>query len=377
MPTIFDYYTEDEVEDYVSEIEGMIRKGYSKEKIEEETYLEYFDELFSIAKARIRNDKTKERLYMNLEDLRFATHEEVANYRAERLKCNLIVDACCGVGLQSIAFSKTCKKVIAIEVDERKARYALENLKKLGLKNVEVIHGDAVKSAKNVSKADIVFCDTERAAEEEARSIEGLKPDINDVMKAYRKVTKDFCIEVPPQIRNVSLDCEKEYVSLNGKLNRLNLYFGGLKKADFSAVALPIKARVEGEQGKMPSSCKKVMAYLYEVDEAVVKAQLLSKIIPAGVFLYNFSKQVLLTSDKLVKSGFFINYKVVAKCKPDHNDIVRGLKKVGAGSIVLRARVKPEDYWGEKKKYESELEGDKKFHLFITEKDALIAELLV
>lgn len=153
MITVFDHYSIGEIEFFLVKIEGMIRNGYEYKRIEQEAEVECFDEIFSIAKARIKNDKTKEKLYMNLGDLRFATHEEVAKYRASRLKCNTIIDAGCGIGLQSIAFSKTCKKVIAIEIDERKARYALENFKKLGIKNIELVTGDAIKIAKDVKKS--------------------------------------------------------------------------------------------------------------------------------------------------------------------------------------------------------------------------------
>jgi 16S rRNA G966 N2-methylase RsmD len=376
MQMIFDVYLQEEIEQLISEVESLLRKGYDINKVKEEVVVECFEELLSITKARMKNDKTKEKLYMTLEDLRFATHETVADYRASKLKCGTIIDVGCGIGLQSIAFSRTCSKVIAIEVDERKARYASENFKKLGIKNISLVNEDAFKAVKDIKKADIVFCDTERAAEETERSLSTLKPDVKELFKAYDNVTKDFCIEVPPQIKDISLKCEKEYVSLNGKLNRLNLYFGSLMKSEFSAVSLPNGDRVEGKECSLPKKNSKVLDYLYEVDEAIVKAGLLSKVVSEKVLLYNVDKQVLLTSDSLVKNGFFKTYKLIAKCKPAYNDIVKELKKAGAGSIILRAKVKPEDYWSERKKYESKLDGDKKFHLFIIGREALIAEPL-
>ncbi len=376
MQTIFDFYNQEEIEQLISEVEVLLRKGYDINKIKEEVVIECFEELLNITKARMKNDKTKEKIYMTIEDLRFTTHEVVADYRAKRLKCNIIVDAGCGIGLQSIAFSKTCSKVIAVEVDERKARYASENLKKLGIKNIELVNGDAIQAVKGIKKADIVFCDTERAAEETERSLSTLKPDVKELFNAYGKITQNFCIEVPPQVKNVDLKCEKEYISLNGKLNRLNLYFGSIAKADFSAVVLPNGDRVEGKKGKLPKKSK-ALSYLYEADEAVVKAGLLSKVVSEKVFLYNLDKQVLLTSNSLVKNGFFKTYRLIAKCKPYYNNIIDELKKAGAGSIILRAKVKPEDYWSERKKYESKLEGNKKFHLFITAEEALVAEPLV
>lgn len=148
-------------------------------------------------------------------------------------------------------------------------------------------------------------------------------------------------------------------------------------KAEFSAVSLPSGDRVEGKKGKLPKKSSKVLNYLYEADEAVVKAGLLSKVVPQKMFLYNVDKQVLLTSDSLVKNSFFKTYRLISKCRSPFNDIIKELKKFGAGSVILRAKIKPEDYWSERKKYESKLEGNKKFHLFVTNKEALIAEPLL
>jgi len=49
---------------------------------------------------------------MSETDLRFATSSVIAKYRADKLRCNSIIDACSGIGLQTIFFAKTCKKVI-------------------------------------------------------------------------------------------------------------------------------------------------------------------------------------------------------------------------------------------------------------------------
>ena len=61
-----------------------------------------------------------------------------------------------------------------------------------------------------------------------------------------RKQQKDVCIELPPQIKDIPFDCEIEYLSVNHELNRLNLYFGELKKCKLSAVIAETGERLEG-----------------------------------------------------------------------------------------------------------------------------------
>ena len=148
------------------------------------------------------------------------------------------------------------QKVIAIEVDKRKHEYAKQNAKILGIKNIEFINNDALKLEK-IPKADIIFCETEREAEEKERKIENIKPDIKKLLKKYEKTTKDVCIELPPQIKDIPFDCEIEYLSVNHELNRLNLYFGELKKCKLSAVIAETGERLEGGRNSVSVSLRK------------------------------------------------------------------------------------------------------------------------
>ncbi|WP_269850008.1 hypothetical protein [Methanosarcina horonobensis] len=56
--------------------------------------------------------------------------------------------------------------------------------------------------------------------------------------------------QMPPE--RIPFDCEKEYISLDGQLNRLTLYFGGLKQYDRLAVALPAGEGLVSKDGWLP-----------------------------------------------------------------------------------------------------------------------------
>lgn len=185
---------------------------------------------------------------------RFATPEIVALYRAERLACNTILDLCSGAGFQSFAFCKTCKHVISVEKKPELVVMAKRFAKKLGLKNITFVCGDAlsadiIKYIKK-QKPEIIFCDPERYASEKERKLETITPDINRLIEIYSKISQNIAIEFPPYIRSLNFDAEYEYLSLNNTLNRLNLYFGELKKATKSVVLLPEKIRIEEEIGE-------------------------------------------------------------------------------------------------------------------------------
>ena len=63
------------------------------------------------------------------------TPEKIAIHLADRCKCDVIVDAFCGVGGNTIQFAKTCQKVIAIDIDPRKIQAAKNNARVYGVED--------------------------------------------------------------------------------------------------------------------------------------------------------------------------------------------------------------------------------------------------
>lgn len=318
-----------------------------------------------MSEKRSKNKGWPEELRFDAEDLRFATPKIVADYRAKKLRCEIIADLGSGVGMQSFAFAKTCKKVIGVEIDPKKVEYAKKNAEILGIKNVEFVNGDALK--KDV-KADIYFCDPERLPEEEERKTETISPNINDLIKKY----PDIAVEFPPQIKNIDFDAEKEYLSVNGTLNRLTLYFGKLKKTDVAVVALPSEARMEKKETQYKDITKKPLKFLYDVDTAILKADMLNQLAEE-----TRTKMMgdMLTAKQKIENPFFRNsFKVISAKDADFENIVEELKKNNFGQVVLRYKIDPKDYWKERKKFEDNLEGEKTAHLFLFDNTAVIAE---
>ena len=215
----------------------------------------------------------QEKLKIPKEFLKFATPRDVANYRAERLKCNVLLEIGAGIGGQTIAFSRKCKKVIAIELDKERAKTLNDNIKKLHIKNVEVINGDALNKGviQKVSKEspEIIFVDTERPEESE-RTLNGIKPPIEKIIEFYSSLTSKIAIEIPPftnDLEKLKFNFEEEFISLNGQLNRLTLYFNELKTCKKSAIALPSKEKTDKFRKKIEISksffCKKFQISLF------------------------------------------------------------------------------------------------------------------
>ena len=311
---------------------------------------EYMDELISIATAQKNNKKSKDITYLSENDLRFATNELAAEWRAKRLASARLLEVGCGIGIQTIAFSKVCKKVISVDIDERKIEYAKANLKKLGITNVEFVCADIMKLTDELKlfNPETVFLDPERPATEETRTLKNFSPPLKEFIEAFKYAK--IAIELPPQMQVMPADGEREYLSIDSLMNRLTLYLGDNKT---SAVLLPKKLHVEG-QPKEPEQTERLETYITVPDPAVIKAGLINDI-------HIREYHGVYTSKNAIKD-YGVAYKILGT--GNEETIIGLLRELKAGTVLVRWKVDPKDYWKIRKKFEDKLTGTTQFHLF-------------
>lgn len=330
-------------------------------------------------------------LYSDKDGIRFATPQIVAQYRSKRIKCNTLADISCGIGGQMIFFAKECDFIYAVEIDPRKIEYAKKNCELHDINNVEFICGDALSMdvVEQIPNVDVIFSDPARPAEENKRSVMSLEPRIPNVISAYSDKTDNFAFEAPPQMppQRIPFDCEREYLSLYGKLNRLTLYFGNLKQSERSAVSLPCKAQINSTNATCNiNETQFLKLYAYEPEPSVVKADLMPQL--AGLIKHDIGnidielfkidkKRLLLTSDISLKHTMIKNhYQVIQVTDFEPAAINSFLKKYDVGTVVLRAGVDPADYWPIRNIIENGLNGKNTIHLFVKNEKAILCEVL-
>ena len=118
---------------------------------------------------------------------------------------------------------------------------------------------------------------------------------------------------------------------------------------------------------------KKVNKYLYEVDEAVVKAGLVPKLQQKGLSQHGD----FFTSTTLVQSPFFCaTYDIMWRGPYNYQKIIEYYRKMKVGKVILRMNVKPDKYWEERNKFERYLTGERSLHLFVFGKDAYVGRVM-
>lgn len=173
------------------------------------------------------------------------TPEKIAAHIAGRVsqsfKCDIVVDAFCGVGGNTIQFALTGKRVIAIDIDPVKIDLARNNAEVYGTADkIEFICGDFLLLAPCL-KADVVFLsppwggpDYATAETFNIRTMMFL--DGFEIFRLSQKITNNIVYFLP---RNADIDqvaslagpggqVEIEQNFLNNKLKTITAYFGDL-----------------------------------------------------------------------------------------------------------------------------------------------------
>ncbi|KAF8928151.1 Trimethylguanosine synthase [Haplosporangium gracile] len=96
-------------------------------------------------------------IQMDQEGWYSVTPEKIAAHIAERCASDVIIDAFCGVGGNTIQFAMTCHRVIAIDIDPVRLQCARHNARIYGVEDrIEFICGDYMTLLPRL-KADVVF----------------------------------------------------------------------------------------------------------------------------------------------------------------------------------------------------------------------------
>ncbi len=361
----------------------MVRSGYSASSLTE-LGLSHEDAnlLYSIALANIRySDKFSKDLLVDVDSARLATHEIVADYHARRLKTHVVADIGCGVGIQLAHFAMHSDRAIGVELDKTRAEFARINAELLGV-DVDVIVGDAYDPniINSLGDVDIVFSDPARPLNEPVRKLSSCQPNPSTIVEKYSRYTDLFAFDLPPQIRRERVKLgeiqEFEYISLDGRLNRLTVYLNDLARFGRSAVVLPGEHRlVYNPELSRHISISPPKSFLFDVDGAVFYADL----IPELVLLTDTSvamkdkRRALMTSDDCVESPFFRGiYSVVSMVSRD--ELKPLLAREGFGNVIIRYSIPADQYYPEKANLESGLTGDKTAYIFRYEGKYLVSE---
>ena len=168
------------------------------------------------------------------------TPEKIAEHHADRLRCDVAIDAFCGAGGNAIQLAFTCEFVIAIDIDPKKIEMAKHNASIYGVaERIEFICGD-VFDVLSFIQGDVVYLSPPWGGPQYSSlkqfNLDMMPIDFLKIFKMARNITNDIAIFLP---RNtdvtelVSLALENEIVEIEQnffghRLKAITCYFGNL-----------------------------------------------------------------------------------------------------------------------------------------------------
>lgn len=276
------------------------------------------------------------RMYFTHDALEQSTRMRVAEHRASRLAAtgaDSVIDLGCGIGGDLIALARAGLQVRGVEMDPVRATIAAANLRALDLDG-EVICGDAQEVA--IGRDEVAFIDpARRDARGRTFSTADLQPPWDWVREllAGRAVAK-----VMPGLSHeaVPTGVEAEWVSDGGDLVEACLWGVPFATTTRRATVLPSGAGLLA-QGE-PAAVADPGAYLYEPDDAVIRAGLVMEFaatiggwLPDAHIAYVSSEQAVATP---LAKGFRIITELPFRDKP----LKAALQARGVGTLTIKKR---------------------------------------
>lgn len=296
-----------------------------------------------------------------------ASRRHVAELHAARFAgCSAVADLGCGLGAESLAFLRAGLGVRAVEIDPLTAAFARHNLgveaeHLLGEQgsapapNYEVFTGDAVEMRATVLRGDGAigaFLDPARrtAGHRDTRrltSSDDYSPSLDFAYETARSAHAGGIKLGPGFDRDlIPADAEAQWVSVDGQLVEMGLWFGSAARPNVRRVATVIRESAGGvtshellaSEDSSDAEVRELGEYLIEPDGSVIRARLIGLLaaqLDAGMIHDGIA---YLTADRAPETPFAQSFRILEELPAREKDLARALKARGIGRLEIKKR---------------------------------------
>lgn len=257
-----------------------------------------------------------------------------------------VADLGCGLGAESMAMGAIDLKVRAFEIDEITAALAVFNLG--AFENVEVEQADI--TTLDLSQFEALFFDPARRdldgkGERAARKFDPAQfaPNFDWVLAQAR--TKPTGIKVGPGHPHEAIphDAEAQWLSIDGDLVELGLWFGEVKRPKVARAATVVNSTgrheiVSETFESEPADVSALGQFIYEPDNAVVRSHLIADLArQVGATL--ISREIAyLSSEVEINSPLMRGFRVLDEMAFDRKKLKAYLRDRNIGTLEIKKR---------------------------------------
>lgn len=281
-------------------------------------------------------------------------------------KISEVADLGCGIGAESLAFASVDLKVKAFEIDEVTAALATFNLG--AFDEVEVNHADV--TTLDLSQFESLFFDPARRDSKERKFDPAeFSPNFDWVLEQAR--TKPTGIKLGPGHPHEAIpeDAEAQWLSINGDLVELALWFGEVKRPKVARAATLIdengRHEISSENRESESApLAELKGYLYEPDNAIVRSHLIAELAEQIGATLIAPQIAYLSSDEKIDSPFVRGFEVIDEMAFDRKKLKAYLRERKIGTLEIKKR--GADVVPEELRKELQLKGENAATLVVT-----------
>jgi len=154
---------------------------------------------------------------------------------AKRIEGDSLLDLTCGLGMDAAAMASRFRRVVALERDEVLAAVTRENMRRMGIENVDVVNASAEEYlASTAERFDWVYADPDRRTAEGQRvfRLEECSPNILALMPQIERLTSRVAIKNSPlfdveEAFRLFPRASVEVVSLGDEWKEVMIYLDG------------------------------------------------------------------------------------------------------------------------------------------------------
>ena len=255
-----------------------------------------------------------------------------------------LLELTCGLGIDALALSKRFKRVVTLERDEVLADVVRENMRRMGVGNVEVVTTSAEEYIASCNDHfDWIYADPDRRSAEGRRVVrlEECSPNIMELLPGLQSVSPRLAVKLSPlfdveEALRIFGRCLVEAVSLGGECKELMVYADGREPA-LAAEALG-RGRVEVVRSQVvkcnPPEEPRFEEYKYLIipDVAVQKARLVATMLEGKADVWGDNSFALASEPP---QGVVGRVEKINSIEPfDAKSLKRRLKGVGVDVIM-------------------------------------------
>ncbi len=312
--------------------QAKLRESWSPEQIGVVSEL-----LTARAKASRKFPDHAATLIADREGLEMASSARAATHKAARFKEHLgedapMIDACCGIGGDTMAFASDGLDVTAIDVDERRAWMAGSN--------AHCDHRTADIRSLPKTKAAIHIDPARRSGSNRTHDADAFEPPVADIAGLIHGAPI-AAIKLNPGVQpGILPPGELEIISERGTLTQAILWAGPFEPGRRRATLLAANGSTHSLSGSPDRTAESNDAdeFIHTTDPSLERADLVPALLEAHPFRPVHPGTGLLTSDTPLTTPWTTAFRVHTECAWTSRNVKHALRDMNAGIVTVKTR---------------------------------------